>query len=61
MNDNELAEIAKRYIEKWYSSEQMWYWDDLYHATDIEEDKAFELYEECKEIWTKSFSEKYWV
>ncbi len=59
MKKTELAEIALKFIQKGYSWEDMMNSDDLYNATDEEKDLACELYDECKEIWTWAFYEKY--
>lgn len=59
MNKKELAEIAFRYVNNHYSSEDLPHGIDLYYATEEEIETCIDLYDECKEIGTTAFHEKY--
>lgn len=50
MENKELFEIALRYIEKDYNTEQLRYGDDLYDATVGEKEVCLNYFREIQEI-----------
>lgn len=58
MEKSEMLWIASKYFAKGYSKDQLQYGDDLYGKEKFTDD-VWEYVEECKEIGTTAFYEKY--
>lgn len=61
MTEKELAKIAYDYAEKGDDIEMFLYCDDLYKATNEEQDEASELLWECRNIGMSEFCKKYGI
>lgn len=58
MSHEEMLRIARKAIYKKWDFETLKYGDDLYGHSDLADD-LWDLVEECEEIGTKAFNEKY--
>jgi len=58
MKEKQLKEIALFMFNKWYSSEDLYYCDDLYNATEEEKGECQSYFYDIQDIWTIEFKKQ---